>query len=740
MACAFKPRQLLEDGSASTTQAYSVRKDGILTIIGEGEIGDKARSLDRDAEGYRKAGLVVDGCTVFAQEVLEDFLKFNGICNTLEEGNAIPDIQKRILEANRLAPAFESAYFGSLAAFPTSGIEKIEDRMPKKRHTGLGLCHLHFESFRSEASQVISEAEIRSIEQEFEKLRQAASLAEGWISGKPKRDGERTMVRKEKEVELTPKFVAVLHTEEVISSKHMEYYKKNPQPVYFELYEKVRLLPAAPGIARSSAKGDDDGTGAYSSKTFANTPTDALEAFKTALSSYYGEMARDLRQSAKTGEGYGIMLQPICGSVLQVHGSDAYFFPLFSGVALIEPGKRPLVGLSFGFGGVVDGGGEILDYDEVFRHKGAMSGYIHAAIERANGRGGQFDSPLAYDFFGQAARENRKEEKGGLDHVSQGLMQANVFSLRVQKMCRFPIKPKSYMDRFDLRTLYSNLEKAAETLGKRRVEFAVVLGGSGGQPQCSIHLLQSSIPESTVKKAKYSVPDGKMVSYVSDMVGSVDFEYKKIFRPVYGGWHDQLQDYEKNIPEGYVLLIQQDFTSHENKIYLRSCKGVFTYGEAKFEYGSGHYSAARMLEHFSNFSAKTGRFVASSPKFPFQLGAGFLGEDIIGPIMSGISEKDSEKAFAEFYGKHGPDVCPNRDNWAAFLKSVSELGPSRNPYSVETLLGHDLIHYTAHRNMDGTIDFFKVYSFRVVEAPEGFHFHSVGNAQRGVRTYLCKDE
>lgn len=85
-----------------------------------------------------------------------------------------------------------------------------------------------------------------------------------------------------------------------------------------------------PLVVRSSAEGDARGTGTYSSVFTENQPGKVRKAVQEVLASYFSEDAIAFRRDAQTGEGMGIIIEPILGQYMETYG-DTFFTPVLSG-------------------------------------------------------------------------------------------------------------------------------------------------------------------------------------------------------------------------------------------------------------------------------------------------------------------------------------------------------------------------------------------------------------------------
>ncbi|HMS23448.1 MAG TPA: PEP/pyruvate-binding domain-containing protein [Candidatus Saccharibacteria bacterium] len=105
-----------------------------------------------------------------------------------------------------------------------------------------------------------------------------------------------------------------------------------------------------PVLTRSSARGDDIGTGVYESRWHGNDPHDIAKAFIRVLGSYYTDAAVNYRSRAGLDPGFSIFMQPVVGTRYEV--TDLWgvndsrkppflFGPTYSGNARIGTPRSP---------------------------------------------------------------------------------------------------------------------------------------------------------------------------------------------------------------------------------------------------------------------------------------------------------------------------------------------------------------------------------------------------------------
>ena len=117
---------------------------------------------------------------------------------------------------------------------------------------------------------------------------------------------------------------------------------------------------SAPLMVRSSAEGDARGTGTYQSELVENKPGFIRKGLQRVLASYFSESAVDFRRDAQTGEGFGVIVEPVVGQALtktyEYGGHTTEFFaPVLSGFGYTSTLKgEGYVNAVLGLGGGVD--------------------------------------------------------------------------------------------------------------------------------------------------------------------------------------------------------------------------------------------------------------------------------------------------------------------------------------------------------------------------------------------------
>lgn len=192
----------------------------------------------------------------------------------------------------------------------------------------------------------------------------------------------------------------------------------------FQILRKVNncygggLIPLA---VRSSAEGDSRGTGTYKSEFCEGHPAQLGIAVKRVLASYFSQDAIAFRRDAKTGEGFGIMIEPIIGQQI-----GEYIAPIISGFGYTSTSRGdgyvnvvPFLG-----GGVDTRDGERITENAVTKHGGTLGDYIYGAIQEMAYSVMRRTALLRtksgdHEYYsGKAFRRREKDYPNGLMNVS----------------------------------------------------------------------------------------------------------------------------------------------------------------------------------------------------------------------------------------------------------------------------------------------------------------------------------
>ncbi len=141
--------------------------------------------------------------------------------------------------------------------------------------------------------------------------------------------------------------------------------------------EKLRRITLpygrVPLAVRSSAEGDSRGTGIYKSVFSENNPSSIRKSVQEVLASYFSKDAVAFRIDAKTGEGFGVIIEPINGQNI----GSLDFAPILSGFGYTSTSRgEGYTAVVPGLGGGVDSrDAEIIFRSEIEKYK-TLDGYL----------------------------------------------------------------------------------------------------------------------------------------------------------------------------------------------------------------------------------------------------------------------------------------------------------------------------------------------------------------------------
>ncbi len=144
----------------------------------------------------------------------------------------------------------------------------------------------------------------------------------------------------------------------------------------FETLQAIcRSYGASPLVVRSSAEGDARGTGTYKSEFTENRIGHFRKGLQRVLASYFSPDAVAFRQDAATGEGFGVIVEPIIG-----HDFDGMIAPVLSGFGYTSTSRgEGYLTIVPGLGcGVESRDGERITKSQLDQHGGALDDYIYA--------------------------------------------------------------------------------------------------------------------------------------------------------------------------------------------------------------------------------------------------------------------------------------------------------------------------------------------------------------------------
>jgi len=142
----------------------------------------------------------------------------------------------------------------------------------------------------------------------------------------------------------------------------------------FQVLQKISFSHGSnPLIVRSSAEGDSRGTGTYSSKFTENQISPLRKSMQAVLASYFSEDAIAFRRDAETGEGFGMIIEPIIGQ-----NFDRCFAPILSGFGYTSTSRgEGYITVVPGLGGGVDSqNGEKITESAIKGFNGHLGRYL----------------------------------------------------------------------------------------------------------------------------------------------------------------------------------------------------------------------------------------------------------------------------------------------------------------------------------------------------------------------------
>lgn len=290
----------------------------------------------------------------------------------------------------------------------------------------------------------------------------------------------------------------------------------------------------SPLAIRSSAEGDARGTGTYESKFSSNHVGKVRKQLLRVLASYFSEDAVAFRRDSESGEGFGVMVEPIVGQQM-----DWVFAPVYSGFGYTSTSKGAgYINIVSGLlGGVSSKDGEKITEEFVREHGDDLTEVIFGIPRRSSHglRDGPIQKlltyPSGYAYFGDIGRVERcgykfKEE---IDRALHNVKLGQIFD---------------YMKRME------------DTFGKPQYfEWAMTV--EDGKPKW--HILQ--IADVDKKTDIFEFGDTENVLFDCHTVtGSGIKEGSKVFNCWNPDDVDPLYEFNQH-NEGYVLLFSSRLTT-----------------------------------------------------------------------------------------------------------------------------------------------------------------------------------
>lgn len=186
-----------------------------------------------------------------------------------------------------------------------------------------------------------------------------------------------------------------------------------------------------PLMIRSSAEGDARGTGIYVSELSENNPGLVRKALQKVLASYFSKSAIAFRGDAQTGDGFGVIIEPVVGQQQTVTyedgvGSESFFAPVLSGFGYTSTLRgEGYINAVPGLGGGVDTkDGLELTKASLAKADGNLLNYL------LDSRSGQGEKKLSLAIYtvGRTYASSTRHRRGGVDYKSMGLFRDKGFS------------------------------------------------------------------------------------------------------------------------------------------------------------------------------------------------------------------------------------------------------------------------------------------------------------------------
>ncbi len=207
-----------------------------------------------------------------------------------------------------------------------------------------------------------------------------------------------------------------------------------------------------PLVVRSSVEGDARGTGIYQSFFTENETGHVVTAIKGVLTSYFSEDAIAFRRDAQTGEGMGIIIEPILGQNLRYN-----FAPVLSGFGYTSTSRgEGYVTAVAGLGGAVNSRlGEKLTHSALERTNGILKKYLYLMGIKTMRRSSLLRNDRYYvggkgEYTGLVYSRPTPYREGGVWRRSLELSR----------------EVKQVFDQLNLFPFFSNVEKMEKLFGK----------------------------------------------------------------------------------------------------------------------------------------------------------------------------------------------------------------------------------------------------------------------------------
>lgn len=312
-----------------------------------------------------------------------------------------------------------------------------------------------------------------------------------------------------------------------------------------------------PLVIRSSAEGDARGTGIYKSVFKENIMGEVRKGIQEVVASYYSPDAIAFRRDAKTGEGFGIIIEPLIGQEI----GDEYrkvFAPVLSGYGYTSTSREEgYINAVPGIGGGVDSRyGEKLTRKALEPYHGELTSYVEeqvnpmvqrkqpirkSALLRTTNILGYGDN---YDMKAYIASD--RNLKGRVDNSS----------------IAFDRKLNLAFRQVNLNPFFDKMQIMEQSFGKPQYfEWAMTL--ENGQPQYWI----IQIADVNKKLDQFDFGNfGKPLLEAHTVIGSGKIESDTIIACFEPKEIDRLADFNK-YHKGYVLFYPTDLASGADRVF-----------------------------------------------------------------------------------------------------------------------------------------------------------------------------
>lgn len=342
---------------------------------------------------------------------------------------------------------------------------------------------------------------------------------------------------------------------------------ENITPVYREILGgAIKRYGNTPLMIRSSGAGDARGTGTYKSVAVLPDTEHVVEGIQEVLASYDSESAIAFRRDAKTGEGFGIIIEPMIGQEV----GDEYrskFAPILSGFGYTStPREKAFVTVAWGMGGGVSSrNGEKLTEEVLEQYDGSLYDYIsHSSLIMAMGSEGYKNSSLV----------NEEMERSGAVFFrvafGWGLGEGEI---------NLDYQVKSRYQEVNFLPFFENLQLLEDAFGKSQyVEFALTLEDSGSA------FWITQIADANRKLDSFDFENsGTPFIEAENVTGSGVIEADTVVLCRNSGMLDQLKKFNDK-ERGYVLIYWANMIAGGMSNYARRVGGERSGGERSLEY------------------------------------------------------------------------------------------------------------------------------------------------------------